>query len=81
MKHSWQTQDITPDVEQDFTNFLGLGTIFQNIPERRESSGSGGTDNQVGNAEFDPMLSLTSKRASRGIGIRTSKTLFAVRGV
>ena len=50
MKHSWQTQDITPDVEQDFTNFLGLGNIFQNIQERRESSGSGGTDNQVGNA-------------------------------
>ena len=50
MKHSWQTQDITPDVEQDFTNFLGLGNLFQNIQERRESSGSGGTDNQVGNA-------------------------------
>jgi len=50
MKRSWQTQDITPDVEQDFTNFLGLGNIFQNIQERRESSGSGGTDNQVGNA-------------------------------
>ena len=63
-----------------FTNFLGLGTIFQNIQERRESSGSGGTDNQV-EMRFDPMLSLTSKRASKRHRNSHKQNALAVRGV